>query len=277
MKQPVIIEPMDKALHPAIQHRRRQDAAEDRRVHPARPAPSCWSQDGQEVVRRHAAGQDPARSDAVAATSPAVCRAWPSCSRPAVRATAATVTEIDGIVEFRGTTRGLRRIVVRGEDGVEKEYLIPHGKHVRTYEGERVVAGDRLTEGPINPMDILAIKGVNAVQTYLVNAIQEVYRLQGVKINDKHIEIIVSRMLQKVADPQPGRHPVPRGRTGRRSRASRRPTTRSRARTSNCAQQGRARAGAGHLRAAPAGHHQGEPDAPTPSSARPASRRPPGC
>jgi DNA-directed RNA polymerase subunit beta' len=69
---------------------------------------------------------------------------------------------------------------------------------VRTYEGEHVLAGDPLTEGPINPMDILAIKGVNAVQTYLVNAIQEVYRLQGVKINDKHIEIIVSRMLQKV-------------------------------------------------------------------------------
>ncbi len=124
---------------------------------------------------------------------------------------AATVTEIDGIVEFRGTTRGLRRIVVRGDGGAEKEYLIPHGKHVRTYEGERVVAGDRLTEGPINPMDILAIKGVGAVQTYLVNAIQEVYRLQGVKINDKHIEIIVSRMLQKVAILNPGDTPFLEG------------------------------------------------------------------
>jgi DNA-directed RNA polymerase subunit beta' len=82
---------------------------------------------------------------------------------------------------------------------------------VRTYEGERVVAGDRLTEGPINPMDILAIKGVNAVQTYLVNAIQEVYRLQGVKINDKHIEIIVSRMLQKVAILNPGDTPFLEG------------------------------------------------------------------
>jgi len=86
----------------------------------------------------------------------------------------------------------------------EREYIVPHGKHVRTYEGERVVAGDRLTEGPINPMDILSIKGVSAVQTYLVNAIQEVYRLQGVKINDKHIEIIVSRMLQKVQILNPG-------------------------------------------------------------------------
>jgi len=105
----------------------------------------------------------------------------------------------------------LRRIVVRGEGGAEKEYLIPHGKHVRTYEGERVVAGDRLTEGPINPMDILAIRGVGAVQAYLVNAIQEVYRLQGVKINDKHIEIIVSRMLQKVQILNPGDTPFLEG------------------------------------------------------------------
>jgi len=111
---------------------------------------------------------------------------------------AAVVTEIDGIVQFRGTTRGLRRVVVVGDKGQEGEYLVPHGKHVRTYEGERVLAGDRLTEGPVNPMDILSIKGVEAVQSYLVNAIQEVYRLQGVKINDKHIEVIVSRMLQKV-------------------------------------------------------------------------------
>jgi DNA-directed RNA polymerase subunit beta' len=116
----------------------------------------------------------------------------------------ATVTEIDGVVEFRGTTRGQRKVAVVGEGGVEKEYTIPHGKHVRTYEGEHVLAGDRLTEGPINPMDILSIKGVGEVQRYLVNAVQEVYRLQGVKINDKHIEIIVSRMLRKVMILNPG-------------------------------------------------------------------------
>jgi len=116
----------------------------------------------------------------------------------------ATVTEIDGQVRFRGTTRGMRKVVVEADSGVEKEYLIPHGRHVRTYDGERVLAGDRLTEGPINPMDILSIKGVGAVQTYLVNAIQEVYRLQGVRINDKHIEVIVSRMLQKVVILSPG-------------------------------------------------------------------------
>ncbi|HKI83362.1 MAG TPA: DNA-directed RNA polymerase subunit beta', partial [Candidatus Krumholzibacteria bacterium] len=120
---------------------------------------------------------------------------------------AATVTEIDGIVTFGGVSRGMRKIVVTPEnaDASEaKEYLIPHGRHVRTYEGEHVLAGDRLTEGAVDPMDILAIKGVNAVQSYIVNAIQEVYRLQGVKIDDKHVEIIASRMLQKVKITEPG-------------------------------------------------------------------------
>jgi DNA-directed RNA polymerase subunit beta' len=101
----------------------------------------------------------------------------------------------------------MRKIVVTPEnaDASEaKEYLIPHGRHVRTYEGEHVLAGDRLTEGAVDPMDILAIKGVNAVQSYIVNAIQEVYRLQGVKIDDKHVEIIASRMLQKVKITDPG-------------------------------------------------------------------------
>jgi DNA-directed RNA polymerase subunit beta' len=78
------------------------------------------------------------------------------------------------------------------------EYLIPHGKHLRVHDGDKVKAGERLCEGSIDPHDILRIKGVNDVQEYLVNEIQEVYRLQGVKINDKHIEVIVRQMLQKV-------------------------------------------------------------------------------
>jgi DNA-directed RNA polymerase subunit beta' len=120
---------------------------------------------------------------------------------------AATITEVDGIVSFGGVTRGMRKIIVTPEGGGDdsaKEYLIPHGRNVRTFEGERVLAGDPLTAGPIDPIDILKIQGANAVQAYLVNAIQEVYRLQGVKINDKHIEIIVSRMLQKVMITDPG-------------------------------------------------------------------------
>ncbi len=120
---------------------------------------------------------------------------------------AATITEIDGIVTLGNVTRGMRKLIVTPEGGDEsqaKEYLIPHGRHFRVSRGDKVLAGEPLTAGPIDPMDILQIKGVNAVQKFLVNAIQEVYRLQGVKINDKHIEIIVGRMLQKVTVTDPG-------------------------------------------------------------------------
>jgi DNA-directed RNA polymerase subunit beta' len=123
----------------------------------------------------------------------------------------AVVSEIDGVVvhdeedtldgpEGKGfkIVRGNTQIVVRGDDGETKDYLIPHGKHLRVHRGDRVSAGDRLCEGSVDPHDILRIKGVNEVQEYLVNEIQEVYRLQGVKINDKHIEVIVRQMLQKV-------------------------------------------------------------------------------
>ncbi len=201
-KHPMITEPVDKSIHPAIQvlsEKTGRKLAEY--IIPT--GAFLLLQDGQKVtpgVELAKIPREVAQSGDITGGLPRVAELF-EARRPRE---AATVTEIDGVVEFRGTTRGMRRIVIRGEGGLEKEYLIPHGKHVRTYEGEHVVAGDRLTEGPINPMDILAIRGVNAVQTYLVNAIQEVYRLQGVKINDKHIEIIVSRMLQKVAVLSPG-------------------------------------------------------------------------
>jgi DNA-directed RNA polymerase subunit beta' len=110
----------------------------------------------------------------------------------------AVVAEIDGVVEFGKIIRGSTQILVKGYGGETMEYLIPHGKHMRVHDGDKVKAGERLCEGPIDPHDILRIKGVNDVQEYLVNEIQEVYRLQGVKINDKHIEVIVRQMLQKV-------------------------------------------------------------------------------
>jgi DNA-directed RNA polymerase subunit beta' len=110
----------------------------------------------------------------------------------------AVVTEIDGVVEFGKIIRGATQTLVKGFGGEVREYLIPHGKHLRVHDQDRVKAGQRLCEGPIDPHDILRIKGVNAVQEYLENEIQEVYRLQGVKINDKHIEVIVRQMLQKV-------------------------------------------------------------------------------
>ncbi|MFA5370025.1 MAG: DNA-directed RNA polymerase subunit beta', partial [Candidatus Omnitrophota bacterium] len=110
----------------------------------------------------------------------------------------AIISEIDGIVEFGGSKKGQRRIIVKSETGMKKEYLIPHGKHLNAYKGDRVYAGQQLVDGPVVPQDILRVSGDKALQEYLVNEVQEVYRLQGVKINDKHIEVIVRQMLKKV-------------------------------------------------------------------------------
>jgi DNA-directed RNA polymerase subunit beta' len=117
---------------------------------------------------------------------------------------AATVAEIDGRVEFGDETRGMRKVIIANPTGDTREYLIPHGRHMRVQAGDYVEAGERLTEGPVNPHDILKIKGINEVQAYLLNEIQEVYRLQGVRIDDKHIEVIVRQMLQKVRIEDPG-------------------------------------------------------------------------
>jgi len=98
----------------------------------------------------------------------------------------------------------MKKLLVVSETGDSREYLIPPGQHLHVQEGDYVHAGDRLTEGPVNPHDTLKIKGIQAVQEYLVNEIQEVYRLQGVRIDDKHIETIVRQMLQKVRIDDPG-------------------------------------------------------------------------
>ena len=108
------------------------------------------------------------------------------------------------MVSFGPIKRGKRRVIVSPKQGQRREYDVPVGKHMRVHQGDQVRAGDRLSEGPINPHDILKIKGPRAVQEYLLNEIQEVYRLQGVKINDKHIGVIVRQMLQKVRVVDPG-------------------------------------------------------------------------
>ncbi|MCU7493543.1 MAG: DNA-directed RNA polymerase subunit beta' [Ignavibacteria bacterium] len=111
----------------------------------------------------------------------------------------ATVAEIEGIVKFGARKKGSREIVIIAPDqSYEKVYSVPYGKHILVQEGDEIPVGEKITDGPIDPHDILKIKGTNAVQEYLVNEIQDVYRLQGVKINDKHIEVIVRQMLQKL-------------------------------------------------------------------------------
>jgi DNA-directed RNA polymerase subunit beta' len=118
---------------------------------------------------------------------------------------AADIAKIDGMVEFRGTFKGKRLLIVKDEiTGIEEEHLIPHKKHLTVYKGDRVKKGQQLTEGPIVPQEILQVCGPKELQEYLVNQVQEVYRLQGVEINDKHIEIIIRQMLRKVVITDPG-------------------------------------------------------------------------
>jgi DNA-directed RNA polymerase subunit beta' len=110
----------------------------------------------------------------------------------------ALISDIDGMVEFGKDLKGKRKVVIRPDVGESKEYMIPRGKHVSVHEGDFVKAGEALMDGPSNPHDILRVLGDKALARYLVDEIQEVYKLQGVKINDKHIEVIVRQMLKRV-------------------------------------------------------------------------------
>jgi DNA-directed RNA polymerase subunit beta' len=110
----------------------------------------------------------------------------------------ALISDIDGMVEFGKDLKGKRKVVIRPDVGEPKEYMIPRGKHVSVHEGDLVKAGEALMDGPSNPHDILRVLGDKALARYLVDEIQEVYKLQGVKINDKHIEVIVRQMLKRV-------------------------------------------------------------------------------
>jgi len=110
----------------------------------------------------------------------------------------AAISEIDGTVSFGKDSKGKRKVIVTPEHGEPKEYLIPKGKHISVREGDYVRAGEALMDGAANPHDILSILGDKALAKYLVDEVQEVYRLQGVRINDKHIELIVRQMLKRV-------------------------------------------------------------------------------
>jgi DNA-directed RNA polymerase subunit beta' len=118
---------------------------------------------------------------------------------------AAEIAKIDGEVNLGGTSRGKKLLIIRDrETGLEEEHQIPLSKHLIVYQGDLVKKGQQLTEGPVVPHEVLEICGPQELQEYLVNEVQEVYRLQGVQINDKHIEAIVRQMLRKVKVTEPG-------------------------------------------------------------------------
>ncbi|HZF65976.1 MAG TPA: DNA-directed RNA polymerase subunit beta' [Chitinophagaceae bacterium] len=116
----------------------------------------------------------------------------------------AIVSEIDGVVTMGAVKRGNREIIIEAKDGVTKKYLVPLTRQILAQDGDFVKAGSPLSDGQVSPQDILSIQGPFAVQQYVVNEIQEVYRLQGVRINDKHIEVIVRQMMRKVSIVDPG-------------------------------------------------------------------------
>jgi DNA-directed RNA polymerase subunit beta' len=204
LRQRMIIEDRDKKLHPHIEIVQKKGGKERRvRSYVIPEGAQLTIHDGEEVHP----GQTLAKISREAYKTRDITGGLPRVAelfearRPK---DPATISEIDGVVRFGDIKRGKREILVEPEGGDAQTYDVPAGKHLRVHEGDKVRAGDRLTEGPVNPHDILRIKGPRAVQEYLLNEVQEVYRLQGVKINDKHIGVIVRQMLQKVRVVDPG-------------------------------------------------------------------------
>ena len=131
----------------------------------------------------------------------------------------AILAEYTGTVSFGKETKGKRRLVITDEDSEKHEELIPKWRHLGVFEGEQVVRGEVIAEGEPNPHDILRLQGVEALADYLVREIQDVYRLQGVRINDKHIEVIIRQMLRKAEVAQPGSTKLLRGEQVDKARA----------------------------------------------------------
>ncbi len=203
-RQMMVIEDRDKKLHPRIQIRGGEAAASDlikEFIIPVGAQLMCAHNDEVQPGDRIAKiSREVYKTRDITGGLPRVAELFEARSPkdPAI------ITEIDGKVSFGDIKRGKREVFVTPQQGRRGRYDIPVGKHMRVHQGDKVRAGDRLSEGPINPHDILKIKGPRAVQKYLLNEIQEVYRLQGVTINDKHIGVIVRQMLQKVRVVDPG-------------------------------------------------------------------------
>ena len=196
-RQMTIIEDREKKLHPTIQILKKTKKRETLREFIIPVGAQLTVRDGDEVELGDAIAKisrEAYKTRDITGGLPRVAELF-EARRPK---DPAVITEIDGEISFGDIKRGKRQVHVTPETGEQRTYDVPVGKHMRVHTGDQMRAGDRLSEGPINPHDILSIKGPRAVQEYLLNEIQEVYRLQGVKINDKHIGVIVRQMLQKV-------------------------------------------------------------------------------
>src|SRR5687767_13861559 len=216
LRQRVIIEDREKRLHPHIEIVQEKGGKEKRLRDFVIPVGAQLTVDDGEKIGAGTIlakiGREAYKTRDITGGLPRVAELF-EARRPK---DPATISEVDGTVRFGEIKRGKREVFVQptrngpdgypvADEGQEAQlYEVPAGKHLRVHEGDRVRAGDRLSEGPVNPHDILRIKGPRAVQEYLLNEVQEVYRLQGVKINDKHIGVIVRQMLQKVRIMDPG-------------------------------------------------------------------------
>ena len=177
-----------------------------------------------------------------------------------------TLAEITGTVSFGKETKGKVRLQITDPEGKVYEELVPKEKNILVHEGQVVNKGELIVDGPADPQDILRLLGIEELARYIVDEVQDVYRLQGVKINDKHIEVIVRQMLRRVQIVNPGDSELHRRRAGRALGAAghQRPL-RAEGKT------------AGHVRRRAAGHHQGVAVDRLASSRRRRSRRPPAC
>jgi DNA-directed RNA polymerase subunit beta' len=204
LRQRVVIEDREKKLHPHIEIWQAKGGKEKKIRDFVIPVGAQLTiEDGQEIFPGETIaklGREAYKTRDITGGLPRIAELF-EARRPK---DPAVITEVDGTVRFGDIKRGKREVIVIPDQGNERVYEVPVGKHLRVHEGDFVRAGYRLSEGPVNPHDILKIKGPGAVQQYLLNEVQEVYRLQGVKINDKHIGVIIRQMLQKVRVMDPG-------------------------------------------------------------------------
>ncbi len=204
-RQMTIIEDRSKKLHPTIQICKKTKKGETLREFIMAVGANLLVNDGDEVKPGQTIGKigrEVYKTRDITGGLPRIVELF-EARRPK---DPAVLAEVDGQVSFGDIKRGKREVIVTPEVDSEDDrtYLVPIGKHMRAHGGDYVRAGDKLSEGPINPHDILRVQGPRKVQEHLLNEVQEVYRLQGVKINDKHIAVMVRQMLQKVRVTNPG-------------------------------------------------------------------------